>query len=139
MSLQECRRCSAVLLEIRKDLDEHHGVDLVCNCHENAKSALPDLLVKLASGDEFAVEPILSFYQPCIDLWAKDIYDDPVYESQFKAELAVRFIQTARKLESQSLCRELKLASLDIVDAQLKHIEEHQCLAGSATPVLVEA
>ena len=138
-SVAECQRRRIILKEIRKEMEENHGPDLECDCHQSALAALPDLLVRLSSGDELAVEPILEFYKPCIDGWAKDAYSDPVYESQFKAEIAVRFIQTACNLESKSLCYELKLASMDVIVGHLDYIEEHQQQIEQAAPVLAES
>jgi hypothetical protein len=126
LSLTECQRRRKVLREIREDLESNPGANPDCECHAKAKAALPDLIERLIAGDDQFVEPILAFYQRCINTWAKHAYSDPVYESHFKAELAARLIQECTGIESASLCHRLKTLGCEIIDAHLKHIEEHQ-------------
>ena len=124
LNLEQCRYGLSQLKEVREILAKEHGSNLLCECHQSAQAALPDLLARLASGDELAVEPILGFYGRCINTWARDIYHDAVHESHFKAEIGARFIIECGKLESASLCYRLKLITQDIVETHFRHIEE---------------
>jgi hypothetical protein len=126
LSLTECQRRRKVLLEIRDEIESNRGANPDCECHAKAKAALPDLIERFIAGDDQSVEPILAFYQRCIDTWAKHAYNDPVYESHFKAEMAARLIQECTGIESASLCHRLKTLSWEIIDDHLRHIEEHQ-------------
>jgi hypothetical protein len=115
-----------VLQEIHDEIELNRGVNPDCECHAKAKAALPDLIERLIAGDDQSVEPILAFYQRCIDTWAKHAYNDPVYESHFKAEMAARLIHECTGIESASLCHRLKTLSWEIIDDHLRHIEEQQ-------------
>ena len=137
ISLSECQRRRGLLAEIRNEIAaEAPGSG--CDCHNRAQASQPRLLERLIAGDDLAVEPILSIYQRCIDAWAKDIYKDPVYESQFKAEIAARFIQECVHLESETLCHRLKVISCEVADDHLRHIEEHHLSQQAARPCIPE-
>lgn len=124
ISLSECQRRRGLLAEIRNEIAAE-APGFRCDCHDRAQATQPQLLERLIAGDDLAVEPILAIYQGCMDAWAKDIYKDPVYESQFKAEIAARFIQECVHLESETLCHKLKMISCEVADDHLRHIEEH--------------
>ena len=124
LSLAECQRRRSILCEIRKEMVAEKFSNSSCHCYEKAKSSHQKLINQLNAGDIQAAESILSFYQPCINTWAKDIYNDPVYESHFKAEIAATLIKNCADLNSVSLCHTLKIVSADIADGHLKHIEE---------------
>jgi len=126
LSLAECQRRRILLGEIRKEMEAGKYPSARCDCYQSAKASQPELIRRLNAGDALASESILAFYQGCINDWAKDIYDDPVYESHFKAEIAAMFIQKCSILDSDSLCHQLKAFSTEIADSHLKHIEEYQ-------------
>ncbi len=125
MSITECQRRRGILGEIRKELEADGAADFNCQCHQRARASQPQLLERFIAGDNEVVESILGFYQSCIDAWAKDIYNDPVYESHFKAEIAARFIQECVHFENATICHRLKLISCEVADAHLQHIEAH--------------
>lgn len=131
LSLAECQRRRKLINELYDEIKANPVTNSRCECHASAQAALPNLLERLAAGDDLIVESILAFYQGCINAWAKDIYNDPVYESHFKAEIAARILQKPTDFKSESLCHQLKLATCEIADAHLEHIETHHHLLES--------
>ena len=119
MTLNDCRNRLKQCYQIQ---NEFKGIPLSreCECSEAAKNVQADLLKQIKNGSEEALTELLTYYEGCVNAWAKDVWPSKDEQAVFKAELAARMFLQAKKLRANTFCGRLRNAAADVL------VDQHQ-------------